>query len=99
MPRQLSIPIVTLDPNITYEYCFRLPRLRKKDLGTKTNGLVQFQTANLGNTNCGTVTTYFIRPARKPLIAPKGAVAAPTPTSTRCSPRACSSTRPACGAC
>jgi hypothetical protein len=69
MPQQLDIPIVTLDPNIMYEYCFRLPRLRKSDIGTKTvNGFVTFSTANLGNTSCGTATTYLIRPDRKPLF-------------------------------
>ena len=70
--RELGIPIVALDPNKLYEYCFKLPRLRKRDLGEKTNGLVIFQTANLGNTSCGTATTFLIRPDRKPLLGPKG---------------------------
>lgn len=69
--REIGIPIVTLDPNKLYEYCFKLPKLKKKDLGTKTNGLVFLQTANLGNTSCGTATTFLIRPPRKPLLGPK----------------------------
>jgi hypothetical protein len=69
--RQLSIPIVTLDPNKLYEYCFKLPRLKKKDLGVKTSGLVQLQTANLGNTSCGTASAFLIRPPRKPMLGTK----------------------------
>jgi hypothetical protein len=70
-PREVGIPIVALDPNHLYEYCFKLPKLKKKDLGVRTSGLVQLKTANLGNTSCGTATAFLIRPDRKPLIGAK----------------------------
>jgi hypothetical protein len=70
MPRQIDIPLVVLDPNILYEYCFKLPRLRKSDLGGPKvgNGFVVLQTANLGNTSCGTASVYMIRPNRKSIF-------------------------------
>ena len=68
MPRQIDIPIVTLDPGILYEYCFKLKRVKKKDLGSKTSGFVQLQTANLANTSCGTASVYMIRPKRKSIF-------------------------------
>jgi hypothetical protein len=68
MPRQVDIPIIDLDPGILEEYCFHLPRLRKRQLGVKTNGFVQFQTANLGNSSCGTASLYVIRPDRKSIF-------------------------------
>ena len=67
-PRQQDIPIVTLDPNILYEYCFRLPKLKKTDLGHKTNGFVNLKFTNLANTSCGTASAYFIRPNRKSIF-------------------------------
>jgi hypothetical protein len=70
-PRALAIPIIPLDPNITYEYCFRLPRLRKKDIPSKTSGFVELFTTNISNGTCGTASVYVIRPDRKPLGAPR----------------------------
>src|SRR5262249_28312100 len=56
------------DPNILYEYCFRLPKLKITDLGTKTNGFVNLKLTNLANTSCGTASAYFIRPKRKSIF-------------------------------
>lgn len=66
--RLISIPIVTLDPDILYEYCFKLPKLPKRQLGIKTSGLVQIQTANLGNTSCGTANLFVVKPKRKSIF-------------------------------
>ena len=72
-PREISIPLIALDPGSTYEYCFKLPKRKKADIGTKvTNGYVNLSTANLANTSCGTATVYLIRPNRKPLGMPLG---------------------------
>lgn len=69
-PREISIPLIVLDPGITYEYCFKLPKRRKSDIGTKlSNGFINLTTANLANTSCGTASIYLIRPDRKPLGA------------------------------
>lgn len=73
-PRALSIPLITLEPGITYEYCFRLPRLNPSDIPSKTNGWVTLSTANLANTSCGTASVYLIRPKRKPLAVPRSSV-------------------------
>ena len=67
-PREISIPLIVLDPGILYEYCFKLPRAKKGDIGSKlTNGYVRLTSANRANTSCGTATVYMIRPNRKPL--------------------------------
>jgi hypothetical protein len=68
--REATIPIFTMDPGILYEFCFKLKKIRKKQLGVKTNGLVQLQTANLGNTSCGTMSAFMIKPNRKSIFGP-----------------------------
>lgn len=74
MPRQIDIPILQLDPNILYEYCFKLPRLNKSDLGSKTSGFVNLKLTNLANTSCGTASAYLIRPNRKSIFGKNVAV-------------------------
>jgi hypothetical protein len=67
-PREISIPLIVLDPGIVYEYCFKLPKRKKSDIGSSlSNGYVNLATANRANTSCGTATVYMIRPNRKPL--------------------------------
>jgi len=70
-PNALAIPLIDLEPGITYEYCFKLPKLPRAAAGTLINGFVFFSTTNLSNSSCGTATVYMIRPDRKPLGQPK----------------------------
>ena len=66
-PNEISIPLINLEPGITYEYCFKLPKAPRAAAGALINGFVVLGTANLGNSSCGTATVYMIRPDRKPL--------------------------------
>jgi len=64
----VEIPIFTLDPNILYEFCFKLPRIPKSQLGQATNGIVQLNTVNLGDSSCGTIDAFMIKPKRKSIF-------------------------------
>lgn len=66
-PGEISIPLINLEPGITYEYCFKLPKAPRAAVGSLINGFVELRTANLANASCGTATVYLIRPDRKPL--------------------------------
>jgi hypothetical protein len=66
-PNEISIPLIDLEPGITYEYCFKLPRAPRTDVGALINGFVAFGGANLSNASCGTASIFVIRPDRKPL--------------------------------
>jgi len=68
--REVSIPVFTMDPGILYEFCFKLKKIKRKHLGVKTSGLVQLQTANLGNTSCGTMSAFLIKPKRRSIFGP-----------------------------
>lgn len=70
-PNEIAIPIINLEPGITYEYCFKLPKAPRAAIGALINGFVFFNTANLLNSSCGTASVYMIRPNRKPLGMPK----------------------------
>ena len=66
-PNEISIPLIDLEPGITYEYFFKLPKAPRTAVGGLINGFVEFKTANLSNASCGTASLYVIRPNRKPL--------------------------------
>ncbi|MBM4246714.1 MAG: hypothetical protein FJ148_23455 [Deltaproteobacteria bacterium] len=64
---EISIPLINLEPGITYEYCFKLPKAPRAAVGALINGFIELRTANLANSSCGTASIYVIRPNRKPL--------------------------------
>lgn len=66
--RQVNIPILTLDPGVLYEFCIKLPKIRRKHLGILTTGLVELHTANLGNAACGTMSAWMIKTRRKSIF-------------------------------
>lgn len=70
-PNEVSIPLINLEPGLTYEYCFRLPKVPRSSIGSFVNGLVFLKSVNLSNATCGTASVYVIRPDRKPLSWPK----------------------------